>query len=601
MKTDVAELSTKSLALHSDEFSRTGAALRLLVLFGLLFVLIAAPAFFKSFAMNSEENPSVFSAAFDLRLFYPGQNRIMAVLPFVTSWLETPSRIALGHFFLACGIVSAGLTVFASSLPRAMFYPFCASLFVLIIVVFGGVRYGFHLSSANPYVVPFSLCLISYVMLSGISAVKGLSRLVLSVVVFLISLAAAGMNPSSTLMLAIFLSLWIGMEFLDQVDLRRTTFRSTFGITKRFILTRGNLLLGLALNLAATAAAFWVSQQYKLSFPQYVRSNYSVESYTNSGLSFKSMGDAFRYLNEMHAPGSLFGVTDFPYLMTVLCLSGIPSGWLWVVRKRAGSPVARYYLGASLLWASAIVVILVLSQNSHVQLVQNLIQGRYYSIPLYGLVLSLCITCAAVAVDFAPRMCLEPWRYAGAGWLAACLLMTIASVLVPMRERSFSADILRRNPTNEALAEKIRSLDIQAILGNYFLIWDIQYELNRYSSGAPQVTPVSIRSEAFGLNVFKPLLMSLGSAKSFRFACVELLDPPPGLDEPCAPQIVTYRTQGGFPLGDIYEIEKINVSRYRLTVAEVGLAKPFDPANCERSQITLRASPVASAAQGRDV
>ena len=41
-------------------------------------------------------------------------------------------------------------------------------------------------------------------------------------------------------------------------------------------------MLGLSMNLVATAVVFFCSGWYKDNFPQYVKSNYSVESYLGS-------------------------------------------------------------------------------------------------------------------------------------------------------------------------------------------------------------------------------------------------------------------------------------------------------------------------------
>ena len=91
----------------------------------------------------------------------------------------------------------------------------------------------------------------------------------------------------------------------------RLRFRTDFPETVRqafcYFRTQSALALGIALNAIAVAAFFWLSTWYKINFPQYVRSNYSVESYLNSGLSFTAIKTAFIYLIQFHARGAILG------------------------------------------------------------------------------------------------------------------------------------------------------------------------------------------------------------------------------------------------------------------------------------------------------
>ena len=593
----VPKMSSQEASLYEQK----AGWIRSCLLFCIVFTIVATPAFFRQYNINAEEHVSFFSTAYGLRLFYPGQNRILSVLPILTSWLGTPRSIAVGHLFIAVCMPSAAVAFFAKFLPRSIFYPFSLFLIVAIITVFGGDRYAFHLSSASPYLVPFSLSLISCTVLLYVAPSKRRSRIVFWVVVLVVVLAGAGINPSSSLLSAIVLSLYMTTTVIGSLTDRKFAARAVVANTVGAVRENGRLSLGILLNCFATFLIFWLSWRYQLDFPQYVMSNYSVASYTNSGLSWAGLADSFIYLIEFHAPGGLFGVRFTGFLIVLACVSGLASGGLYLRGRRKSPAISRYYLAAFLIWVSAILIVSILSQNSHVQLVQNLIQGRYYTIPLYVVLLSSCLTGAVALVAFAPGLSRVAPKHADIAWLSACCALALAVFCAQSLRNEFpTPELAASNPLNIGLPEKIKAMDAQAIVGNYWWIWEIQYELNRGVAGAPIATPVTIRTEAFGLRIFNPIVLALSRSKSFRFVCIELKDPSPGLDEACLPQLESYRAKGGFPLGNIRELSRSEVNRYKLTLYELGLANASDRADCTASQILLRAKPVASTVPSQD-
>jgi hypothetical protein len=588
-----AEVKPASQPLGEDESAPLSYCL---IVFLVSFVFVAAPAFFHQFFVTSEEQVSIFGGAYGLRLFYPGSNRIMMVVPLITSWLGTPARIMAAHFFFNVISVSAALAVFTHALPRRLFFPVCLSLLVFVTVFFGGGMYQFHLSVVQPYLASTSLGLIvtTIVLTSSRSGVIYVLQLL---GLFIITVAAAGINPSVSMLFAVFFAL----KLLVALFVPRAPFcvHSLWGYVTRVVRPNVNLIVGLGLNLAAISVVFFCYKWYKKIFPQYVQSNYSVDSYLGSGLSFTELENSLGYIVDFHYNASLLEPFAARWIVGAIIVSGLGSFALWGYRRTRSPQLAKYYLLAFLLWLSALTVIVVLSQNSHIQLVSNFIRGRYFTSAYYVMVVALCLTVGTAAADVIGNG--PNWRYSKMSMLAVAIAAVGGNYLVHFtRWGSPSFEIVERNSGIEAVAARVREAQVPVVLGNYWWIWDIQYELNRSIPGAPVITPVTIRTEAFGLNVFKPITAALASSKNFRFVCVELKEPPPELEEACSPQIAFYRAQGGFPFGEIRELSRSEVSIYKLTLYELGLANPADPADCTASQVLFRAKPVSSAVPGQD-
>ena len=234
------------------------------------------------------------------------------------------------------------------------------------------------------------------------------------------------------------------------------------------------------------------------------------------------------------------------------------------------------------------------------QLVQSSVQGRYYTISFDVILLSACLTGALAIFDFAPEACGGVGKRA---WASACAIVVIGTLCVHFaRLGNPTTDIVQRNAVTVALKADLEKYDAQAIMGSYWWIWDLQYEFNNNIIGTPAVTPVTIRTEAFGLNAFRPITEALLHSKSFRLLCVERPDLP-DLNMACGPSIEFFQSRGALPIGNITELSRRNVIRelipnyianYTLTLFELGLEHPNDLSECTSSEVTFRAKPLRS-------
>lgn len=569
-----------------------------ITLFLVSFAFIAAPAFFQQFYSTAEEQVSIFGGAYGLRLFYPGSNRIMMVVPLITSWLQTPGRIMAAHFFFNAISISAALAIFANALPRRLFFPFCLSLLAAIVVIFGGGMYQFHLSVVQPYLASTALGLICTTVVLTTSR-TGIAYVLQVLGLFVLSVAAAGINPSVSMLFMAFFGLNLLVALSIGAPRGRFSVSSVRQNATRVVRRNGNLILGLGLNLAATAVVFFCYGWYKTNFPQYVKSNYSVESYLGSGLSFAELANAFGYMISFHDGAGLLGPLVTRWIIGAVLVSGIVSFALWRHRRIASPQLAKFYLVACLFWLSAMMVVVVLSQNAHIQLVPNLIRGRYFTSAYYVMILALCLTVATAVAELIGER--PSWRYTKPAMLAVAIAAVAGGFLAHIANWGApSFGVIKHNSAIEVAAAQVKAAKVPVVLGNYWWIWDIQYLLNENAAAAPNVTPVAIRTESFGLNVFKPMLDTLAGAKAFRFMCVELKNPSPGLEEGCESQIASFRFQNGFPSGNISELSRSEAGDFKFTLYELGLANPADAADCTASQILLRAKPVASAVPGQN-
>jgi hypothetical protein len=570
-----------------------------LALFCVLLIVIATPAFHGQYFHDAEEQVSLFGAAYGPRLFYPGSNRILAVVPFLTSWLGTPHLIGIAYFAISVFSASAGLAAVAYWLPRATFYAFAALLLIFVVCFFGGGLYQFRLDTVHPYLIPFSFSLVCLALLLNIWPAKFLPKLVLILVASGLTIAAAGMNPSVAFLCLVFFTLCLAAAYVGRIIHRPVGLSEALAEGVKCFREQKGIALGISFNALAMVVIFGLSSLYKKNFPQYVLSNYSVGSYVNSGLSLTAIKKAFAYLIDFHARSGIFATAVSEFLIVAVLLAGFLSPILWLLRQNK-FPISRFYLASFLLWTSSIIAIILLSQNAHVQLVTNFIQGRYYTTPYYMILLSTCLTLAVASVDFvywasSNFLCKldKRWVLRGVGLALICGVVAIFISGTPQ------AQIERRNPALAGLAETIKTAGVSAVLGNYWWIWELQYELNRDAVGAPRVTPVSIRTESFGLSAFRPIIDALGRSKSFRFACIEMKNLAPEYDTSCEQQIASYQSQGGFPLGNIQKSSQYDFEAYKITIFEQGLAHPEDLADCADSQVLLRANPLpASSGEG---
>jgi hypothetical protein len=568
---------------------------RFLLFASLIFVLLTAPAFFGKYYFTSEEQVGLFSSEFGLRLFFPGQNRLMSILPLIASWAPSLYLAAIVHFFIVVSSVTISIAFFAYFLPKALFYSFTVWGLLMIILVFGGDSYRFHLSTVQPYIVPFAVGLINAVILLNCRELKFPFNAIFYVISFVCMLAATGINPTVSVFWLTFFSLYLLINYLSWRGDQRFVLPAATQLLHWIDINKIIIRVGLMYNLICLAAIFYLYFWYKESFPQYVKSNYSIDSYATSGLSVDEFFKFVSFAADFQARACLFGIETGTIIFFILVVGGWIWLPLWLNRRRPVGIFSGCYGLAFLLWASAIITSVVISQNAHIQLVPNLIRGRYFSFCYYAMVLSFTVALSAASLELSQK-----WLARSPEWIKACpwwfgigVILVSASIDVQYRKVGPPRFELHHNWHRE-LVDYLKGEDISAIVGDYWWIWDIQYELNKEFSGVPAVTPVAIRTESFGLNVFKPILDQLAHRQKFRFACIEQKDPPAAPVPTCQEQIQGFEIQGSFPKGHIRKLKDNILNTFKITIYEQSLT-PVDAPECAAAGILFRADPSPSA------
>jgi hypothetical protein len=573
--------------------------LRAFLYFLLVLALMASPFLFDRYFAASDQRVTIFQTVFGLHLFTPpGSNRYLSILPFLTSWMGTLDTVEAAQLAIIVLSFCVALAAFTYCLPAALTYAFCGSSLLLIVVYCGGAKLQHQMDVTGTYLVSFSWTLIGALILIN---ARPASRAGLTAVLLLSSLlifAAATLNLTCAMLALGAYGLFVGLAWIDRVWSDRPTSLSTLARSLFDVLSaHRRMVFGAFATAAAMAFTFALHDWYRVHFPQYMKSNYSVGSYLDSGLSFRAVAEAFRYLVQFHSQGSIFGRTISQTLTLLLLLSGI-AFFILFLRRRRESAFARYYLMAAVMWSSALLTIVATSQSAHFQLVPSVVRGRYFTAPFYLLILAAALGVAVALVEFGPRVLSSQSRTAGARWLLAGVLLVTCCVAGLYATRTavraqVSASPAAHHVPSDAFAAALRNDDVRALLGTYWLVWTAQHAANRQATGAPLVTPVTFRTESFRLSVFKPIIDALASSKGYRFACIEFSPPRPGYDEKCQPQIEAYQQKGGFPIGSIEQLGQREIGGYRITLFRQGLANPDDADDCTSSEVLFRSKPAA--------
>jgi hypothetical protein len=251
---------------------------------------------------------------------------------------------------------------------------------------------------------------------------------------------------------------------------------------------------------------------------------------------------------------------------------------------------------ALLLCLAAALSFVIISQNAHVQLVANGIRGRYFTIPYYAWTLAFAISVSVGTISLIRRLGRWP-AWLGSGLIAGYLTAVAAVDLnYARRYGPPSLDLYGRWVATsglESLANRLHADGVVAVTGDYWLIWDLQYILNINAEGTPAVTPVSIRTEAFRLPVFQPIVSSLLESGKFRFACVERKVPLAGFSQTCAENIANYSAAGAFPHGQSQMIDQYSVDEYNVSIFEETAVLPA-ASSCGVGDISFRSSKSAA-------
>jgi hypothetical protein len=339
-----------------------------------------------------------------------------------------------------------------------------------------------------------------------------------------------------------------------------------------------------------------LSDWYKSEFPFDVMSNYSVETYHSSRFSLAELVSSFIYLFQFQflLGYGLFGSTVTAVLFALVMLNGfVLAGFR--LRRSVIPPELWWPLDvALLLYVAAAISFVIIAQNAHVQLVGNSIRGRYFTIPHYAWVLAFAISVSVGAVILMQRL----GRWSNAPWLGSGLIAGYAAAIAVVDwdyARQYgpaSLDLYGRWVSTsglESLADRLRADRVVAVVGDYWLIWDLQYALNADATSTPAVTPVTIRTEAFRLAVFQPIVSSLLESGQFRFACIVRKVPLAGFPQTCPQYIADYSGAGAFPYGQRQKIDQYSFGEYDVSVFEETTALPV-ASSCAVGDILFRAS-----------
>jgi len=575
------------------------SVLQALLLVCLASLYFATPALFGQAFLNSEEEPFFFSSVYDLTLFYPGSNRILSVLPFATSWAGTIRLSAEVEFWILVFSVAIGLVCFARWAVQPIAVVFLGIAFLILTLLFGG-PYHFHATISQPYSYAFGMSLVPaswllYRFWQGRPVPVWGDALLLAPIVLI-----TGINPTTSLFWCIFFLAWLALECLDRMVNAAAGSRlaSLWAAVRN---RRDNFIIA-GVYIVSIVAILVLSDWYKSEFPFHVTSNYSVETYHSSTLSLSELVTSFVYLCQFQflVGDGLLGNTVTAVLFALVMLNGfVLVGLRW---RRSSIPAELQWTMdvALLLCVAAAISFVIIAQNAHVQLVTNGIRGRYFTIPYYAWVLAFAISVSVGGTR------LMPWLvgWSNASWLGSGLIagyVAAVAVVDLNYARQYgppSLDLYGRWVSTsglESLANRLRADRVVAVVGDYWLIWDLQYALNIDAKGTPAVTPVSIRTEAFRLPVFQPIVASLLESGQFRFACIVRKVPLAGFSQTCAEHIANYSAAGAFPHGQRQLIDQYSVGEYNVSIFEETAALPA-AASCAVGDIVFRASKSETAA-----
>src|SRR5205085_2630866 len=87
----------------------------------------------------------------------------------------------------------------------------------------------------------------------------------------------------------------------------------------------------------------------------------------------------------------------------------------------------------------------------------------------------------------------------------------------------FYANVVSQSPDAARVAKAIRSRKVTAVIGDYWVVWPLQLFINIGEGHTPDTIPVTVRTEALPLRVFKLWERSLMARDSIEVACVRHL------------------------------------------------------------------------------
>jgi hypothetical protein len=579
------------------------SALASAVLFAMLFCFYLAPAFFSHLMIQGEESSGLFEF-FDLTLFYPGQNRILSVEPALASLAPTlwASFVFITLYKIALVTTSTYLIIKFSKI--CAFYLSLATLFVLF-MLFSHWGYAYNFSTVQPYVSPLcGFVIASKILLPRRRRVVSMAASVFFAAIILF--AAVGVNP----IIGIFGCFLLALLFIDEARIARVGIAYAcrpppWGWSMmRLILTRNAMILVMIAILAGSSAFFvWFQTHYEKLYPASVASNYSISGYATFHPSIGNITTSIKYMAVYFSMGFHWPLTARGFLVTLIILPILQIALLWKFRNQPHyDSLSNLVRLALIVYLASLCTICVVAQVSHVLLVDNFIRGRYFTIPYLSCAAALIVTLAAVlryVADGTRRWWPQRHRLldhrsvtAAACVMALATTVTILSHLAagerPIFEPLHAPRGSAEAQAQAGLAETIRSSGVKAIIGSYWVVWDLGFDLNRRQpSDRPVVTPVTIRTEAFSLAAFKPVIEQLNADGGIDFACIETPGPTDAADVPCA-DVKTYQQHGAFPVGNITQVRRERLGAYGISFYRLAAA-PAHSGPCAPGDIVFRA------------
>jgi hypothetical protein len=541
------------------------------------------PLFLGWFAVTQEEAPAHFSSLYGLVPFYPGQNRILALLQFIASpartvqstiWIQYAAIVLVWSVGLAAFLIRYAPRVVGISLP--LFFALIAFAFLPF--------YALLFSPTMPYVMPLGLALMA--MSTVRPATDRLSTKLLFVAGCPLIVIATGINPTSTVIAGTFSLALVGGSLVTD----RRVFGGAWKRVSSIVAEAWPCILFGILSALSVIAWAYLQDKFAQSYPQSAMSNYSVASYFKLAISFASIAQGYGYFADM-----VLSRSANPWLGPLLhcvILGTAPFGAtvLWIAVRN--DRFVQESLAAASLYIAAMLASVVTALNSHVMLVDNLIRGRYFIACFVVIVLAFVIF---VGVSIALALQAQNLkRLCQAGLVVFSILVLGGSSWALTANPHFHANVLPASPDAVNAAKAIRSRKAIAVIGDYWIVWPLHLLVNSGEGHTPDTIPVTVRTEALPLRTFRLWERSLIMRDSMEVACVRRLPygghldgTPPG---DCQEKMNFNIDRGAFPKGRLVTKGTETFGALEVTYFELSRSGVSGPVTCTADDIVFRAA-----------
>jgi hypothetical protein len=549
----------------------------------LIAIACLIPLFLGRYAISQEESPAYFVSLYGLVPFYPGQNRILALLQFIASPARTIQASIWIHYASVIVIWSVGLAGFLIRyVPRiaGLVLPLFLALFALVLLPF----YELVFSPIMPYLTPLGLSLAAVAAIP--SAPLRLPTVVLFVLGCVLVIVAAGVNPTSAVIAGTFSLALVGGSFL-------TDERAFGGVWKRAYSIASEAWPRVAFGLiAALAVLTWTVLQNKFAqaYPQSVMSNYSTGSYSQISFSLTNIVESYQFTVEGMMSRSLYRWIGPLLHCVVLGVAPFGVAVLWIALKK-GRLIEESLVGLSLYVATVFGGVLT-AINSHVLLVQGAMRGRYFLGCLIVFVLAFAVlVCVSLMLSLRTRNL----RVLNRGALALSALLALGGSAWALGSNPrFYVNVLPRNPDSAKAAEAIRSRGAIAVVGDYWVVWPLHLLINTSEGHTPDAVPVTIRTEALPLRALRLWERSLIARDGFLIACVRHQPYGGGLDVTppgnCIEKLNFNIERGGFPKGKLSPKGSETFGALEVTYFEFSRSGTSGGSSCAADDVVFRAA-----------